>query len=113
MTVSKLVTRDSLQHMLENQNSAYVQAVVGRALVALFNRQTEDEQGENSTKEHNGRGFTGTDARSGSMTAKFFLKHKRLEDWQVEKWTRKSETTGYSRLVKYHSQLNAIAITKS
>lgn len=95
--------------MLDNQNEKYVQQVVGRALVVLFNRQTSDEQGKNCTEEHNGRGFTGADARTGCMTAKYFLKHHSLLDWQVEKWTKKSENTGFSRLTKYHSQLNQVA----
>lgn len=107
---AKIVTRDSLQEMLDRTNKAYVTQVVGRALVVLFNRQTSDEQGTNTTEEHNGIGFTGADARTGCMTAKYFLKHHTLLDWQVEKWTKKSESTGYSRLTKYHKQLNSAAV---
>jgi len=104
-----LVTRDSIQLMLNNPNPAYVVQVVGRALVAIFKYQTEDEKITNNTKEHNGVGFAGCDARSGSLTAKSFMKHNTLLNWQIDRWTKISEKTGYARLCKYHNQLNTIA----
>lgn len=100
------VTRDSLQSMLSNPNPAYVQAVIGRALVVLLNNQTSDEQANNATTKQNGIGFTGADAYSGSLTAKYYIKHKRLLDWMVDKWT-KQNGKGYCRLAKYHAQLDA------
>lgn len=103
------VTRDSLQAMLDNKNPNYVMAVVGRALVRIFERQTADEKRSDSTKEHNNIGFAGCDAESGSKTAKYYIKHKRLEQWMIDRWVKKSERTGYSRLTKYHRQLNEIA----
>ena len=59
----------------------------------------------------NGIGFTGADAHSGCLTAKYFIKHGTLADWQVERWTKLSKS-GFSRLTKYHKQLNEIAIAK-
>ena len=47
---------------------------VARALVVLYNRQTVDEQQSEETRHLNGIGFTGADAYSGSLTAKYFLK---------------------------------------
>ena len=108
--IHKIVTRDSMAAMLSNPNPAYVQAVIGKALVAIFNRQTEDEKNINDVREHNTIGFSGADARTGSITAKYFLKHKSLMPWQVEKWSKISR--GYPRICKYHKQLNEIAITK-
>ena len=108
MAKQAIVTRTSLQTMLDNTNPAYVMAVVGRALVQLHKRQTESEKVTNSTQEHNGVGFAGCDARSGSMTAKYFMKNNRLEQWMVDKWLKRG-STGYSRLVKYHAQLNEVA----
>jgi len=102
------VTRASIQTMLEHPNPAYVQAVIGRALVVLLNNQTADEQCDNMTKESNGEGFTGADAYSGSMTAKYYLKHKCLLGWMVDKWT-KPNKNGHARLAKYHAQLNDAA----
>ena len=106
-----IVTRESIQKMLENPNKDYVKAVVGRALVAIFNNQTESEKSANSTDVDNGIGFSGADARSGTLTAKSYLKNRTLADWQVERWTKPSKN-GFARLTKYAKQLNAIAEAK-
>lgn len=103
-----LVTRESLTTLLNHPNPAKVQAVVGRALVVLLKNQTADEQVMNATTQDNGIGFTGADARAGSITAKFWIKNQRLEDWMVDNWTRKN-TRGVCRLAKYHKQLNSAA----
>jgi len=102
------VTRESLQTMLDNPNREYVAKVIGRALIVLFNNQTRDEQSMNATTKENGVGFTGADAKSGSITAKYYIKHKTLLDWQIDRWT-KPAASGYARLAKYHGQLNAAA----
>lgn len=107
-----LVTRESLTELLSSNNPAKVQAVIGRALVVLLNNQTRDEQVMNTTNEDNGIGFTGADARAGSITAKFYIKNKRLEDWMVDNWTR-GNINGVARLAKYHKQLNAAAEAKA
>ncbi len=112
MSKTKLVTRDTLAQMLRNEQRAYVEAVVGRALVALLQRQTKDEQATNDTRVWNSVGFSGADARSGTLTAKSYLKRKVLEDWQIEKWT-KPARNGYPRLCKYAEQLNQIALEKA
>lgn len=106
-----IVTRDSLKAMLENPNRNYVELVIGRALVRLLERQTQAEQSANATEDHNGIGFAGADAHSGSLTAKYFMKHHHLQDWQIEAWT-KVGRTGYPRLCKYHKQLNEVAASK-
>ncbi len=111
MATRKIVTRDTIKHMLANDNPAYVQAVIGRALLSLLDRQTEDEKVCNDTREWNAVGFSGADARSGSLTAKFYAKHGKLLDWQVEKWTKPAKN-GYPRLCKYAKQLNEIALEK-
>lgn len=105
----RIVTRKSLQDMLNHTNRNYVMAVIGRALTVLYNNQTADEQSTNHTQVHNSIGFTGSDARSGTLTAKYYIKHKRLEDWQMQAWLRKG-TNGFSRLCKYHNQLNDAAV---
>ena len=108
----KLVTHDTIKHMLANESRAYIEAVIGRALLALLDRQTEDEKVCNDTRVWNAVGFSGADAKSGSLTAKFYAKHGKLLDWQVDKWTKKSKN-GYPRLCKYAKQLNEIALEKS
>jgi beta-galactosidase GanA len=112
MSTSIIVSRDSLQSMLDTSDTTKVMHIVGRALIALLKRQTEVEQSNNSTVEHNGIGFAGCDARSGSITAKYYIKHNRLDQWMVDKWLKQGKNN-YSRLAKYHSQLNEIAIEKS
>ena len=105
----KIVTRDTIRKMLRNPNARYVEVVVGRALVALLQRQTADEQCANDTRENNGVGFTGADARSGSITAKTFIRDNKLLDWQIRSWIKPAKS-GYPRLAKYHKQLNEIAL---
>lgn len=104
-----LVTRESIQMMLDNGNPDYVARVVGRALVRLFDRQTQAEQASNATNEDNGIGFAGCDAHAGTLSAKYFLKHKTLQPWQVERWT-KIGSTGFAHLCRYHRQLNEVAL---
>jgi hypothetical protein len=108
-----IVTRESLQKMLDNPNEKYVAQVVGKALVVLFNNQTADEKLANTTNKDNGIGFTGADGHSGCIGAKSFIKNKSLLDWQVAMWTKRSPTTGFSRLTKYHKQLNEAARAKA
>lgn len=103
MKEQKLVTRESIETMLNCGDKNHVIKVVGRALLVLFNNQTADERALNTTNKDNGIGFTGADARGGSLTAKFYKKHGTLEDWQLEKWLKPN------RLAKYHNQLNEAA----
>jgi hypothetical protein len=108
--IHKIVTRESMATMLAKDNSLYVQTVIGRALVAIFNRQTRSEKAVNDVREHNTVGFSGADAKGGSITAKYWLKHRKLEPWMVKKWTENSR--GFPRICKYHKQLNEIAMEK-
>ena len=107
--VKQVVTRDTLRTMLNNPNRKYVETVVGRGLAALLKRQTADEQRSNDTRVWNAIGFSGADARSGSLTAKTWIGKGRLEDWQIAKWTKLAKN-GYPRLCKYAKQLNEIAL---
>ncbi|MCK5018049.1 MAG: hypothetical protein KAS32_13415 [Candidatus Peribacteraceae bacterium] len=109
--MSAIVTKESLQNMMDSSDEQFVQRVIGRALVGIFDRQTEDEKHSDATLKHNGIGFTGADAHSGSLTAKYWLRHNSLLDWQIDMWTKKN-VKGFSRLTKYHKQLNSIAEEK-
>jgi len=110
--IMAIITRESITTLIENANDAKRQAIVGRALVILLKNQTADEQTMNATNEDNGIGFTGADARAGSITAKFWIKNQRLEDWMVDNWTRKN-ARGVLRLAKYHKQLDMAAKAKA
>lgn len=107
-----IVTRDSLQKLLDSDNKQLVIHTIGRALVVLFNNQTASEQVENTTNHLNMVGFTGADGYGGSLTAKYYLKHNTLLDWQIDKWLKRGKS-GYSRLTKYHKQLNVAAERKA
>ena len=108
--MTNIVTRDSLVDLLNKSESKKVE-VIGRALVAIFKRQTEVERSANTTNVNNFVGFSGADAQSGSITAKYYIKHKNLLDWQVEKWM-KPANNGYPRICKYWQQLDEIAKAK-
>lgn len=110
--MNDIVTKDKLKQLLDQSDEEKRAKIIGRALVALFNRQTHDEQASNNTHTFNNVGFSGADAKSGSLTAKFFLKHGRLEKWQVERWLKTSKS-GYPRICKYASQLNEVALEKA
>ena len=107
--IKQVVTRDSLRTMLRNPNRKYVETVVGRALVALLKRQTADEQRAADTRVWNSIGFSGADARSGTLTAKTWIGKGVLLDWQLNKWLKPAKN-GYPRLCKYAKQLNEIAL---
>ena len=106
---SMKVTRDSLKALVERNP----EVVVGRALVALFKAgQTDSERSGNTAEVFNGIGFSGADARSASITAKYFIKHGKLLDWQIESWIKPAKN-GYPRICKYARQLNDIAEAKA
>lgn len=104
----EIVTRDSLIQMLNDASEEKRQQIVGRALVAIFNKQTFSEKSSNLTNHDNMLGFSSADAKTGSLTAKFFLAHKRLDQWQMDLWLR--DFRGHPRITKYARQLNLIAI---
>ena len=107
-----IVTRESLQSMLDQASPEKRAAIIGRALLVVFRNQTETEQSANTTNVDNGIGFTGADARSGTLTAKYFMKHQTLADWQVERWMKPGKA-GFARLTKYWKQLDAAAQQKA
>jgi hypothetical protein len=92
----------------EQQNARFI----GRALVVIFNNQTEEEKRASDVREDNGIGFTGADGHSGCITAKYFLKHGTLLDWQVDRWMKKN-AKGTPRISKYWRQLDAAATAAS
>jgi hypothetical protein len=69
----KTWTRSEIETLLNRNNRA-----VERAMVAIWKRQTRDEQRTDSTQHHNGVGFSGWTARSGSYFANWVLGGGRL-----------------------------------
>ena len=102
-----IITKEQITKSLNDDRPEFVERYIGRALVALFGRQMEDEKKVNVASHENTMGFSGPDAKSGSITAKYFIKHGKLLDWQIENW--KKDFGGFPRLAKYHRQLSEIA----
>lgn len=77
------LTKDSILQLLGSQNKH----VIGRALMALNERQTEVEQRRKSTINRNGRGFRPSHAYMGTSMAGFYESRKHLTDKQIRYWT--------------------------
>lgn len=93
---------------LARNNPIYISSVlfksdyaVERAIVALYNRQTGDEQSSRDTRHRNGVGFSGADARLGSYWARWVLSGKNL--------TGKHLLNARKMSLKYIKQLSEIA----
>lgn len=76
---------------------------IERAVIAIFNKQTENEKEVESTNMRNNVGFTGADAKILTSFAKQLLKNKNrhLSDKQL--------AIAKRRIVKYAGQLAKIA----
>ena len=98
------VTRSILTELITRGDAVSMNAV-GRALVHLLHRQTQQEAQYNNTTVANARGFTPGDAYYGSIHAKYFQKNKYLQHWQINYWLRPN-AQGVPRLSKYWAQIN-------
>lgn len=108
--MTKIVTTASLLKLLEDGNRRG--EVIGRALVALFNRQEDEEKAVNDARVLNARGFSAADAKQGSITAKTYLKRRELLPFQIDYWMQPMKN-GNPRICKYVRQLNEVAQEKA
>jgi hypothetical protein len=76
----KVWTRGEIEDMLRTQDGA-----VERAMVAIWERQTGDEQVTQDVKHSNGRGFSHWSARSGSYYAGWIRSGRRLSGKHLDK----------------------------
>lgn len=106
-----LVTKSKMIEALNDPRPGFKERYIGKALVAIFNFQTEEEKTHNDTETNNNIGFSGSDAKDGSITAKYFLKHGTLLDWMVDNWMK--DFRGSPRITKYARQLNIVAEAKA
>ena len=90
---------ESIRHLLRSNDRA-----VARALVALNERQTQDEKNDECTRHSNGRGFRPCHAKMGTSMAEFYLKYGRLSDRQIQYW-RHFQKDGKMRIEIYAGQL--------
>ena len=92
----KLYTKEDIKKMLMESDHA-----VYRGLLAIWEKQTIDEQDDNHTRHHNGVGFSGVDAPICSSFVAFYKKAGFLTKPQL-KIARK-------KILKYAEQLKKIA----
>ena len=93
-------TTEAITELLRSNNRA-----VERAIVAIFNRQTNDEKSIEATRHSNSVGFSASDARRGTYYAKWILSGKHLSGPHLDK------ARGIA--IKYRGQLADIAASKS
>lgn len=96
-------TKEIIVQLLERNDQA-----IGRALVALNKRQTQDEQVDKTTRVHNSMGFRPCDAYMGTALAEFYEKRGFLTAKQLA-WCRKPNSKGQIRIGCYATQLLKIA----
>lgn len=77
---AKTWTRDEINALLRRNPKA-----VERAMLALFARQTADEQATDATRHHNGRGFNAPSARRGSYYARWVRSGRTLTGAHLDK----------------------------
>lgn len=101
-----MYTKDQIVEMLATRDVA-----IGRALVALYNRQTIDEQSNQVTTKQNGAGFRPCDAFVGSSMAQFYQKNGYITQKQAAYW-RKPMKNGQMKITIYANQLLVVASEK-
>ena len=106
-TANLELRRASIVELLRTNDRA-----IGRALIVLNNNQTADEQIDENTKHHNGKGFRPVHAQRGTSMAKFFTERGFLTPKQIAYW-RKPNSKGEMRIAIYWRQLIAAADAKA
>jgi hypothetical protein len=94
-----MITKEYIVELLKTNDKA-----VARALLVLNDRQTQDEQVQETTRYQNGRGFRPCHARMGTSMAQFYKKHDRLSEKQIHYW-RQVMRDGKMRIEIYAGQL--------
>jgi hypothetical protein len=90
------VTKDYIREKLEES-----QAWLERGILAIYEKQTNDEQESRATRKRNNVGFSGCDAARMSYYAEWIRSGKHLSGDHVEK--------AKKTMVKYAGQLEKIA----
>jgi hypothetical protein len=95
-TTAKTWTLDEIKSLLDSNK-----LFVCKAIVKIFERQTEDEKQADATGHSNGIGYNGSDAFIMSKFAKFYMEKGFLTDKQL--------AIGQKKIKKYAKQLTNIA----
>lgn len=104
--VTSTVSESYIYNLLATNDKA-----IPRALVALREKQTQDEQIQKDTKYHNNQGFRPCHARMGTEMAEFYMRNGYLSSKQVAYWRQKNKD-GKMRIGIYAGQLARIAAEK-
>ncbi len=89
-------TIEKITKLLQDSNAA-----VEKGIVAIFNRQTADEQRIEDTRYTNNIGFSGAHAKTGTYYAKWILSGRHLDGKFLQK--------GRTMILHYTKQLLSIA----
>ena len=109
--LEKAITKSRLMWMIDQHGANFI---IGRALLAIYNQQTQSEQNSTHTHFENGRGFSKPDARVGSIGARMFKAHGTISEWMEKHWLKPTKARGnFPRICKYAAQLNDIANEKA
>ena len=92
MTEQKTWTIEEIRELLKESDKA-----VARAILAIYNRQTEDEKIVKETSASNGVGYNGVDANFMSSLAQFYQSKGFLSVGQLK--------YGRKKIMKYAGQL--------
>lgn len=92
----RIWTEEEIKSLIQTNDT-----VLYRALKRLYAEQTADEQATGETREHNGRGFNGIDAKFLSSVSEFLIARGFL--------TAKQKATTRRMLKKYTKQLTKLA----
>jgi hypothetical protein len=84
---------------------------LGRALMAIAARQTEDERQQEATKYHNNQGFRPCHAKRGTNMAAFYKRTGFLTPRQLAWWRAATHKQG-PRIAVYATQLLKVAAEK-
>lgn len=95
-TAPKKWTKEEIRFKVETDNTWLI-----RGLLAIFDRQTDDEKNDEITKHENNIGFSGCDANILTSFAKHYKEHGWLSKKQIEICRKK--------MLKYCGQLAKVA----
>lgn len=90
--MTKVWTPEEMKNILATHDDQ-----VCKAIVKIYEYQTADEKRSHETKEHNGVGFNGTDAKIMSSFAEFYMERGFLSPKQL--------MIARKKIVKYAGQL--------
>lgn len=101
-------TKDRIAHLLNTNDLA-----VERAIVALYDRQTQDEKRDSDTKHDNRRGFRANHAPTMSYFARIILKGWKAPGGKRRVWLNPVKLAKARHVaLQYHRQLCEIANAK-